>query len=158
MIVGIIGSLAIIGGVKQAKDRSILREKSQQSAATVERRNRADSLEKAIRDSLAQVRTDSIKALTPEQIAATERQHKADSIAQARRTERTADSTRRALAKAERAAERERLAQQRRIQSSTFNSYSSSRSTYSGGNTIYTGPRGGRYYINSSGKKTYIKR
>lgn len=28
----------------------------------------------------------------------------------------------------------------------------------SGGRTIYTGPRGGKYYINSKGKKTYIKR
>lgn len=27
----------------------------------------------------------------------------------------------------------------------------------SGGRTIHTGPRGGRYYINSNGKKTYIK-
>ncbi len=34
---------------------------------------------------------------------------------------------------------------------------SSSSSTY-GGRTIYTGPRGGKYYINSHGNKTYIKR
>lgn len=26
------------------------------------------------------------------------------------------------------------------------------------GRTIYTGPRGGKYYINSKGKKTYLKR
>lgn len=29
---------------------------------------------------------------------------------------------------------------------------------YSGSRTIYTGPRGGKYYINSKGNKTYIKR
>lgn len=27
---------------------------------------------------------------------------------------------------------------------------------YYNGHKIYTGPRGGRYYINSNGKKTYI--
>ena len=32
------------------------------------------------------------------------------------------------------------------------------RSTYSGGRTIYTGPRGGKYYINKNGNKTYIKK
>lgn len=31
-------------------------------------------------------------------------------------------------------------------------------SSYSGNKTIYTGPRGGQYYINSKGNKTYIKR
>ncbi len=31
-------------------------------------------------------------------------------------------------------------------------------STTSSSRTIYTGPRGGRYYINSNGNKTYIKR
>jgi len=30
--------------------------------------------------------------------------------------------------------------------------------TSTSGRTIYTGPRGGKYYINSSGNKTYIKR
>lgn len=34
---------------------------------------------------------------------------------------------------------------------------SSSKSTTPSGRTIYTGPRGGKYYINSSGKKVYIK-
>ncbi|MBO4520301.1 MAG: hypothetical protein J5787_03765 [Alphaproteobacteria bacterium] len=29
---------------------------------------------------------------------------------------------------------------------------------YTGPRTIYIGPRGGRYYINSHGKKTYIRR
>lgn len=36
-----------------------------------------------------------------------------------------------------------------------------SKSTYSSGSssrTIHTGPRGGRYYINKNGKKTYIKK
>jgi colicin import membrane protein len=33
---------------------------------------------------------------------------------------------------------------------------SSESSDYYNGNKIYTGPRGGRYYINSNGKKTYI--
>lgn len=28
--------------------------------------------------------------------------------------------------------------------------------SYSGGKTIHTGPRGGRYYYNSSGNKTYV--
>ncbi|MFZ1862423.1 MAG: DUF4124 domain-containing protein [Candidatus Competibacter sp.] len=35
--------------------------------------------------------------------------------------------------------------------------YSSS-SRYSGSRSIYTGPRGGRYYYNSSGNKTYVGR
>lgn len=35
---------------------------------------------------------------------------------------------------------------------SETNSYNSS------GRTIHTGPRGGKYYINSNGKKTYIKK
>jgi len=34
----------------------------------------------------------------------------------------------------------------------------SSGSSSSSGRTIYTGPRGGKYYINSHGNKTYIKR
>lgn len=34
---------------------------------------------------------------------------------------------------------------------------SSVKSTTSSGRTIYTGPRGGKYYINSNGNKTYIK-
>jgi colicin import membrane protein len=34
----------------------------------------------------------------------------------------------------------------------------STTSTSSSGRTIYTGPRGGKYYINSNGNKTYIKR
>ena len=33
----------------------------------------------------------------------------------------------------------------------------SNASTYNG-RTIYTGPRGGQYYINKNGKKTYIKK
>tara|TARA_R110002111_G_scaffold262735_1_gene340534 strand:- start:1221 stop:1901 length:681 start_codon:yes stop_codon:yes gene_type:complete len=44
---------------------------------------------------------------------------------------------------------------------SIYNSSSNSTSTYSGidnsGRTIYTGSRGGKYYINSSGKKVYVK-
>lgn len=32
----------------------------------------------------------------------------------------------------------------------------SSNGDYYNGHKIYTGPRGGRYYINSNGKKTYI--
>lgn len=30
--------------------------------------------------------------------------------------------------------------------------------SYGGGRTIHTGPRGGKYYINSRGNKTYVKR
>lgn len=52
------------------------------------------------------------------------------------------------------------------IKSSTVNSSSSNTSTQnsistgttSSGRTIYTGPRGGKYYINSNGNKTYIKK
>jgi hypothetical protein len=33
----------------------------------------------------------------------------------------------------------------------------SSPSSYEANKTIYTGPRGGQYYINSNGNKTYIK-
>jgi colicin import membrane protein len=40
---------------------------------------------------------------------------------------------------------------------SNFSSGKSSGSTTSG-RTIYTGPRGGKYYINSHGNKTYIKK
>ncbi len=38
---------------------------------------------------------------------------------------------------------------------SYYNNYSSSYS--SGSKTIYVGPRGGKYYINSNGNKTYIR-
>lgn len=31
-------------------------------------------------------------------------------------------------------------------------------STYQGSKTIHTGPRGGKYYINSNGNKTYVPR
>ena len=34
--------------------------------------------------------------------------------------------------------------------------YSSSAYNYGSGSTIYTGPRGGQYYINSNGNKTYV--
>lgn len=35
---------------------------------------------------------------------------------------------------------------------------SSSGSSTGSGRTIYTGPKGGKYYINSSGKKVYVKK
>jgi endonuclease G len=41
---------------------------------------------------------------------------------------------------------------------SSGTSTGTSTGTTSTGKTIYTGPRGGQYYINSSGKKTYIKK
>ena len=41
---------------------------------------------------------------------------------------------------------------------STSGSTLRSNSTYSSGRTIHTGPRGGRYYYNSSGNKTYVRR
>ncbi len=34
--------------------------------------------------------------------------------------------------------------------------YSSDAWNYGGGQTIYTGPRGGQYYINSNGNKVYV--
>jgi hypothetical protein len=34
--------------------------------------------------------------------------------------------------------------------------YSPAASNYGAGQTIYTGPRGGQYYINSNGNKTYV--
>jgi regulator of replication initiation timing len=40
---------------------------------------------------------------------------------------------------------------------SSVSSPSSSGSSTSGGRTIYTGSRGGQYYINSHGNKTYVK-
>lgn len=40
----------------------------------------------------------------------------------------------------------------------TKSTTSTSSSTTSTGKTIYTGPRGGKYYINSSGKKVYVKK
>lgn len=42
--------------------------------------------------------------------------------------------------------------------SAKSSSSGNSNSSYSGSQTIQTGPRGGKYYINSNGKKTYIKR
>lgn len=41
---------------------------------------------------------------------------------------------------------------------STNSSYSGSSYSGASGRTIYTGPRGGRYYINSKGNKVYLKR
>lgn len=40
----------------------------------------------------------------------------------------------------------------------TYSSSSYTLPTYSNSRTIHTGPRGGRYYINSNGNKTYVKR
>ena len=40
----------------------------------------------------------------------------------------------------------------------TSGSTSRPSTSYSGSRTIYTGPRGGRYYYNSSGNKTYVRR
>ncbi len=42
--------------------------------------------------------------------------------------------------------------------SSYYNNYNSSSTDYSTGRTIYEGPRGGQYYINSNGNKTYIRK
>lgn len=45
---------------------------------------------------------------------------------------------------------------------SNNNSKATTKPSYSGktysGKTVHTGPRGGKYYINKNGKKTYIKR
>lgn len=41
---------------------------------------------------------------------------------------------------------------------SSTNNYYSTPSSSSSGKTIYTGKRGGKYYINSNGNKTYIKK
>ncbi len=42
--------------------------------------------------------------------------------------------------------------------SSHYYTNSTSSSVYSSGRTIHTGPRGGRYYYNSKGNKTYVRR
>jgi colicin import membrane protein len=42
--------------------------------------------------------------------------------------------------------------------SSSVSSSSNAASSSYGGRTIYTGPRGGKYYINKNGNKTYIKK
>lgn len=45
--------------------------------------------------------------------------------------------------------------------SSTYrksSNYSTPSYNYSSGKTIYSGPKGGQYYINSNGNKTYIKK
>jgi len=34
--------------------------------------------------------------------------------------------------------------------------YSSAAQNYGGGHVIYTGPRGGQYYINDNGNKVYV--
>jgi 5-methylcytosine-specific restriction endonuclease McrA len=44
------------------------------------------------------------------------------------------------------------------INKGSFYSPSFKSNTYQSPKTIYTGPRGGKYYINSSGNKTYIKK
>lgn len=44
------------------------------------------------------------------------------------------------------------------VKSSGSTSGSSSGSTTGSGRTIQTGPRGGQYYINKNGNKTYVKR
>ena len=36
------------------------------------------------------------------------------------------------------------------------NDYTPDAANYGAGRTIYTGPRGGQYYINSNGKKVYV--
>ncbi len=41
---------------------------------------------------------------------------------------------------------------------STIKSETKSSNSNSSGRTIYTGPRGGKYYINKNGNKTYIKK
>ena len=43
-------------------------------------------------------------------------------------------------------------------ESSTTTKSSTGSSSYSGSRTIQTGPRGGQYYINKNGNKTYVKR
>ena len=43
-------------------------------------------------------------------------------------------------------------------ESSTTTKSSTGSSNYNGSNTIQTGPRGGQYYINKNGNKTYVKR
>ena len=42
--------------------------------------------------------------------------------------------------------------------SSTPSTTNSSSGSYNGSKTIQTGPRGGQYYINKNGNKTYVKR
>jgi len=41
-------------------------------------------------------------------------------------------------------------------QGSKAQDYSPNASNYGGGQTIYTGPKGGQYYYNGNGKKTYV--
>lgn len=53
---------------------------------------------------------------------------------------------------------RDYLAAQRQISTPATNTTKPIGSTPSTGATIHTGPRGGRYYINSKGNKTYIKK
>ncbi|MFI3268039.1 MAG: hypothetical protein R3Y51_04900 [Rikenellaceae bacterium] len=42
------------------------------------------------------------------------------------------------------------------VKGTTAKDYSSQASNYGSGKTIYTGPNGGQYYINSNGNKTYV--
>ncbi len=44
------------------------------------------------------------------------------------------------------------------LNNSYYNNYKSSSLDYNTGRTIYEGPRGGHYYINSHGNKTYVRR
>jgi colicin import membrane protein len=73
------------------------------------------------------------------------RQQRADSIARVKR-----EKERRAAARKEAAYA---AAAERRARASAA---STSRAEYSGGHEIHIGPRGGRYYINANGNKTYI--
>jgi colicin import membrane protein len=87
-------------------------------------------------DSIAQARqwhTDSI---------ASAKQHHEDSIAQARRWRTDSIETARAA--------------QQTIRQAPLRETESSAGTYNG-HQIYIGPRGGRYYINGNGNKTYIR-
>lgn len=159
IVVGVIGALAVVGGVKQSKDQQTKREQAAQAATVAAaKERRADSLERALRDSLNKSHTDSLAALTPEQKAAGERKHKADSLQLVRAQAHIADSTRRAIAAEKRNADRARataLANSQRAARGTASSpYKAD--TYNG-HTVMTGPRGGRYYINGNGKKTYIR-
>ena len=55
-------------------------------------------------------------------------------------------------------AAKNREEQQAKSSSTYTSSTSSTNSTYSGGRSIHTGPRGGRYYYNSSGNRTYVRK
>ena len=118
---------------------------------------------RALRHTMADSAT--IPPATVEKFLA-DQKYKQDSIEWARKADSIAQITRRkndsmAIIAQAKQARKDSIANARSAKRSTYSSDSRSSSTsrgdYSNGRQIYTGPRGGRYYLSPSGKKVYIR-